>query len=93
LKIPSVLLKSNNDALKLFLRAYFDCDAHALKHTRQIEIISESVDLINQINMVLMRFGIFSTKSEKQINNIHYGRLAIRARYAESYAEKIGFYC
>jgi len=91
LTIPETILKSSDETVKLFLRAYFDCDAHVLKKARQIEITSESIPLINQVNMVLMRFGIFSTKSRKYINKIPYGRLNIRARYAESYAEKIGF--
>ena len=91
LKIPELVLKSKDDNLKLFLRSYFDCDSYANKNSREIELVSESLPLIDQLNMVLMRFGIFSTKSKKQINNVSYGRLFIRARYAEIFAEKIGF--
>jgi len=90
-KITHQILKSNNDVLRSFLRAYFDCDASAAGNTRQIEIISESNDLIKQINLALMRFGILSTISKKFVNNIPYWRLSIRARYAELYNDKIGF--
>jgi len=91
LKIPPKILRSDNDVLRAFLRAYFDCDGHVSKGTRQIEITSESHNMINHLNLVLMRFGILSTKSKKYVKENPYWRLSIRARYAEIYADKIGF--
>jgi len=91
LKIPPQTLMSQNDTIRAFLKAYFDCDSHVTKGTREIELTSESRPLISQVASLLLRFGIVSTISKKMVNNVPYWRLSIRARYAETYAERIGF--
>jgi signal recognition particle subunit SRP54 len=89
LKIPNCLLTSSNAVLSKFIRAYFDCDGSISKHYRVIEITSESEELINQVGLLLRRFGIFSCVSIKQIHSIPYWKLQIESRYAEVYSEKI----
>ena len=91
LSIPAQLLQSNLEVITKFIRAYFDCDASATKNKREIEFTSESNTIIKQIHLLLLRFGIVSTISKKIINNVPYWRLHIRSRYAEVYAQKIGF--
>jgi signal recognition particle subunit SRP54 len=91
LKMPEEILKSDTETIRHFVRAYFDCDSHAVKDKRYIELSSESHILIKQMNLLLNRFGIVSIISKKIINNIPYWRLSIKARYAEIYAEKIGY--
>ncbi len=91
LQIPNQILKSQDEIIKSFLRAYFDCDAHTTPTSREIEISSESQILIEQTGLLLQRLGILSTRSKKKINGIYYWRLYIRARYAEIYSDKIGF--
>ena len=91
LMIPKEILLSNDDVIKSFIRAYFDCGSHASKNVRQIELTSESNEIIKQMSMLLKRFQILSTISEKFVGNVPYWRLSIRARYAEAYAEKIGY--
>ncbi len=91
LKIPRHILISGEESTRRFIKAYFDCDASLSKWTRGIEITSESRILLSQVSSLLLRFGIIATISKKLINNIPYWRLAIRSRYAETYAEKIGF--
>ncbi|MDO8460370.1 MAG: LAGLIDADG family homing endonuclease [Nanoarchaeota archaeon] len=91
LKIPSQVLKSNNEVVRMFIRAYFDCDSYAAKNTRLIELVSESQILIKQMNLLLKRFGIVSSISNKLISEVGYWRLIIKARYAERYAERIGY--
>jgi len=89
LKIPNCLLTSTNKVLSVFLRAYFDCDGSVSKSCRNIEVISESKDLINQISLLLRRFGIFSCISIKHVRAKPYWKLFIEARYAEVFSEKI----
>jgi len=90
LKIPEEILQSNNETVKAFIKAYFDCDSSPSK-SRYIELTSESQTLIEQMGMLLRRLGIISAISKKQVNNVSYWRLSIKARYAEKYADKIGY--
>lgn len=91
LKIPNQIILSDNEVMRSFIKAYFDCDSSPLLNKRSIELSSESKILIEQMNMLLKRFGIVSTISKKVVNNIGYWRLIIKAKYAEKYAEKIGY--
>ncbi|PIN77382.1 hypothetical protein COV15_02045 [Candidatus Woesearchaeota archaeon CG10_big_fil_rev_8_21_14_0_10_34_12] len=91
LKIPKQILLSSNEVIRKFIGAYFDCDSSASKGKRYIELTSESQILIQQMSMILRRFGILSIISKKNINEIPYWRMSIKARYAEKYADKIGY--
>jgi signal recognition particle subunit SRP54 len=90
LHVPQCLELSSNEVVARFLRAYFDCDGSICQAYRNIEITSESRTLIQQVNTLLRRFGIHSCPSRKTIESKPYWRLCIEARYAESYAKKIG---
>jgi len=91
LAIPKQVICSDNETVRAFIRAYFDCDSSPVGDRRYIELSSESKILIQQMSMLLKRFGIISTISDKSVNNIKYWRLSIKARYAEKYSEKIGY--
>ncbi len=91
LEVPKQIRISDNEIVRAFIKSYFDCDSHPLKNRRQIELVSESQILIQQINFLLRRFGILSTISKKFINKIPYWRLHIKAKYAEIYSDKIGY--
>ncbi len=90
LTIPEEVLLSNNETVRSFVKAYFDCDSYASPE-RFIELTSESHILIQQMNMLLKRFRIVSTISKKIIKLVPYWRLSIKSRYAERYADKIGY--
>ncbi len=91
LKIPEEILLSNNDVVRSFIRAYFDCDSHASSKNREITLCSESKILIKQMNLLLNRFGIASIISKRSIKNVLYWRLTIKSVFAEKYADKIGY--
>ena len=91
LEVPKQIISSDNETIRKFIRAYFDCDSHPSKKRRRIELISESQILIQQINFLLRRFGILSTISKKIVNKTPYWRLFIKAKYAEIYSDKIGY--
>ena len=91
LEVPKQIISSDNETIRKFIRAYFDCDSHPSKKRRRIELISESQILIQQINFLLRRFGILSTISKKIVDKTPYWRLFIKAKYAEIYSDKIGY--
>lgn len=91
LKVPEEILLSDNETIRTFIRAYFDCDSSPSYNHRQIELISESHILTEQMSILLKRFCIISTISKKIINNVPYWRLMIKSKSAEKYADKIGF--
>ena len=91
LKIPDEILKSDKETIRSFIRAYFDCDSHASKNRRLIELTSESNILIKQISLLLNRFNIASIISKKLVNGISYWRLTIKSKSAEIYGDKIGY--
>ncbi len=91
LAIPSQIFASDLDTTRKFLKAYFDCDSYAAADHREIELVTESKSAAMGIKFLLLRFCIVSALSRKVINGINYWRLRISARYAEFYADKIGF--
>jgi len=91
LEVPKQIIISKDEIIRSFIRAYFDCDSYPNKNKRYIELTSESQILIQQINILLRRFGILCTISKKLINEIPYWRLSIKSRYSEYYADKIGY--
>lgn len=63
--LPSLIYKCSNREIAGFIRALFDCDAYVGKNKREISIILASRDLIQQLNCLLLRFGIIGRYSEK----------------------------
>ena len=90
LSIPHCLLIAPDESIASFLQAYIDCDGSIGRDYRVIEVSSESKILLQQINLLLRRFAIFSTLSSKQIHNKIYWRLCIKARDTETYHKEIG---
>jgi len=91
LAVPKQIFQSDAETVRQFLKAYFDCDSSAAKDHREIELVTESKIAAKGIKLLLLRFGIVSALSKKIINDTPYWRLRITARYAELYADKIGF--
>src|SRR3989344_3793433 len=91
LKVSKIILQSPLSVIKSFLRAYFDCDAYAALDNREIEISSESKNMIMDTSYLLHRFGILSSIRKKLTDGKFYWYLTLRSRYAELYASRIGF--
>ncbi len=98
-KIPQIICKSPNNILKEFIKALFDCEGHIRKGKRQLEISSASKDLIYDLKLLLLRFGILSQVSMKMkcatntLNKIirPYYELRISGKDAVRYIHEIGF--
>lgn len=98
-KIPPAICKSPNPILKEFIRAFFDGESHVRKGRRQIEISSASKDLIYDLKLLLLRFGILSQVSMKMkcaTNTVNktrrpYYELRISGEDVVKYIHEIGF--
>ncbi len=90
-KIPSQILKSNNEILAAFLRVYFDCDGYIPKNKRDIELATASGIMARQLQMALLRFGVISFVKTRKIRGRYYYRILVRGEFVNEYIKKIGF--
>ena len=92
--IPEFILKANNNVIKEFLRMYYEGDGCVKDES--INVTSKSLDVINKISYMLLRFGIVSRikKESRKVNgNLeHYYVLAIYGSFVNEFANKIGFF-
>lgn len=63
--IPEEFLISNNDVVSNLLAALFDTDGYVSKSVPEFEFCNKNEKLINQIQLLLLRFGILSIKKSK----------------------------
>ncbi len=97
--VPKIVCKSPNHILKEFLSALFDCEAHINKSKREIELSSKSKDLIEQLRLLLLRFGIISQLSSsmkyatntKEKKRRKYYRLRISGKDVLTFIKEIDF--
>jgi intein/homing endonuclease/superfamily II DNA or RNA helicase len=64
-RIPEFIMQANDEIVKVFLQAYFDAECYVNPNCRQIEISSASETIIYQISVLLQRFDIMCSFSEK----------------------------
>ena len=98
--IPDIIFKLKKDQIKLFLNRLFSCDGSIYfnKHRNEWEIdyISSSKMIINQVHHLLLRFGILSrirskkTKCNRKIFESY--ELVLGSENITKYIEKIGFF-
>lgn len=65
-RIPPLIMQSNREGVRVFLRNYFDAEANANVAMQSIEISTASPFLIQQLAALLRRFGIWMRISVKQ---------------------------
>ena len=85
-KIPDPILRSPEPVVRAFLRAYFDCDAHAGKQGVILSTMSDK--LAEQVQLLLMNYGILSRRRRQTDGCWH---LDIMGAPAKIFAERIGF--
>ena len=57
-EIPSCIMNSSKDIVKVFLQSYFDAEGYTSNRSRSIAITSASKKLIYQLSLLLQRFDI-----------------------------------
>ncbi len=89
--IPKKYRVANEDKLKNFIMGYFDCESHIAKDS--IEVVSASKQLLTEVQLTLLSFGIVSGISEKSIKKYahnNYYRLFISGNNVDIYIKTIG---
>ncbi|AUT02224.1 helicase [Nostoc sp. CENA543] len=64
--IPSLIMQSDLNSVRLFLRHYFDAESAVVTSMQSIEIATASPLLIEQLSTLLRRFGIWLRISPKR---------------------------
>ena len=84
--IPNVILRSTEDVVRHFLRAYFDCDAYAGKQGIILSTASEKMS--QQVQIVLLNFGILNRRRQQKDGCWH---VHITGASVLTFVEMIGF--
>ncbi len=98
-RVPAIVMRSPDSVVAAFLRAYFECDAHANPARRSIELSTKSLGLAREVRMLLLRFAIQSQLHEKRKRATNsaskqwraYWEVTVTGEDARRYAERIGF--
>ncbi len=64
--IPDFLMQADRESVRLFLRNHFDAEGSAIASMRSVEISTASPVIIQQLAVLLRRFGIWLRIAEKQ---------------------------
>ncbi|GAB4504809.1 MAG: hypothetical protein Fur0043_18030 [Anaerolineales bacterium] len=96
--IPDFIMQAGNKTIRLFLREFFTAEGSAVLSMRSVEISSASSWLIQQISVLLRRFGIWLRCSQKEkcaangsgiFKTYHFGILG--GNSARRFLQEIGF--
>lgn len=94
--VPYIIRTGTRETQSAFLRGYFDCECSVDKK-RQIEVVSASHELLHQVQMMLLNFGISSSVCEKIMGenspyagNVYY-RLSITGQDTSLFLDAISF--
>ena len=96
--IPDFIMQSDLDTVKIFLQNYFDAEASVISQMRSIEISTASPLLIQQLSVLLRRWGIWlrisskhqTATNDKQIIHTDYSG-TIGGNSARRFLQEIGF--
>jgi len=89
--IPWPIFESPRESVVAFLRAFFDSEGSVSKEV--LEVSSASETLVRELQILLLRFGIMSSRTPKKVKgyNHTYWRLSICGDDARSFHQHIGF--
>jgi TBP-interacting protein len=88
--IPEIILRSNDEVVSRFLRAF--CDGEGSVNDQEIEISTSSEKIANKLAYLFLRFGIVVRIREKFIENKKYFRIIISGNhFLKEFKQKIGF--
>lgn len=89
-EVPLIVLQSTKECQSAFLRALFDCDS--AYYSGNIEYLSASKILVDQVQAMLLNFGIVCNRHIKRVKNYDhdYHILTISSFYVDVYFTEIG---
>jgi intein/homing endonuclease len=83
------MLSGTDFEIRSLISGLFDTDGYVGKH--EIEIILCTKKLIDQLHVLLLRFGVFSYKTIKYVNRKPYYRISIYGDDFRRFVKNIGF--
>ena len=92
--VPEVILRSPKETVRQFIRGLVDAEGHVGGEDRNhIEFSTASEQLGRELQILLLRFGIMSSRRPKRVKGYDhtYWRLTICGQDAIDYGSKIGF--
>jgi stage V sporulation protein R len=84
--VPDAILRSPKTVVASFLRAYYDCDGYAGK--QGVILATSSVEMSKTVQLLLLNFGILSTRRPHEDGCWHVQSLG---KAAETFYREIGF--
>ena len=89
-EVPWSVLQSTPQSMREFLRGFVDAEGHV--NTLGLEVSSASETLLRQVQVMLLSFGIVSSRSPKFVEGYDhtYWRLSIQGDDARRYMQTIG---
>ncbi len=86
-EVPTVILRSPQSVVSAFLRAYYDCDGYA-GEDNGIILVTASERLGQTVQLLLLNFGILSTRRQQQDGC---WRIYTTGQSAAVFGQEIGF--
>ena len=86
--VPWPIFQGTSESVAAFLRGYFDGEASVCGGV--LEVSSASEQLLREVQILLLRFGILSSRNPKVIKGNTYWRLALCGQDAADFNTKIG---
>ena len=94
-RIPAAVLRAPREIVRAFLQGLFDTDGTVEKRGGYPSLCSASKQLIDEVQVVLLNFGILAAKRTRQVlyrgDRRPYYEIEIRGAEAERFYEDIGF--
>lgn len=89
--IPQVILEAPKKIVASFIRGLFDTNGGI--SNSYIEFSTASEKLSKQVQIVLLNFGIISTRTKVKKHNKHYYKIYIFGKNMDIFLKEIGFSC
>jgi len=91
-RIPPPILGCTKPTVRAFLQALFEGDGSVDERQSAVEYSSKSMELIQDLQVLLLQFGILSSRLPKEVDGQTFWRLQIYGEDARSFQREIGFY-
>ena len=90
--IPARILRSSKESVRCFLQALFEGDGGFCRRDTSVEYGTSSEGLARQLQVVLLGFGIVSTRHSRKTKKALGYRVAIRGQDYTLFRDAIGFH-
>lgn len=100
IKVPEFVFRCPDKEIATFIRGLFDCDSHVSKNKKEINITLASSELIKQLGILFLRFGIhtrykerikYASNTKNKLRRKYYSLSIPGHKNLKLYKEKIGF--